>query len=224
MRRVRRRVAALGAAGTVGVLLAACSVSVPDPAAPTPAVSEPALATPTITPGHDAAAVAAKDLPLDAGGTLAAGDPVTLGNRLEEVPGWSVVHSGLQGENKYKKTDGCMAVARVAVNQGPLVVPGDDAASTKALFAYLDAGTAAENLKPVKLPWGQDTDGPQRQVEFLALESPGTSGGQAMLVWARLFSKPASSVYVSLACPDADALATSKAELAGHVAVIPPGQ
>ncbi|MDI2035064.1 hypothetical protein [Paenarthrobacter nitroguajacolicus] len=219
---VRRRLAGPVALGTIGVVLAACSVNVPDPSAPKPSPSESTLATPTITPGHDADAVAAKDLPLAAGGTLAAGDPVTVASKLEEVPGWSVVHSGLQGEDLYRKSDGCTLSARVSVNQGPLVVAGDDAASTKALFHYLDAGIDAENLKPASLRWGQDSDKPQHSVEFLALESSAATGAKPVVVLARLFSAPASSVYISLACPDDATLAKARADVEAKLAVIPP--
>lgn len=219
---VRRRLVATGALGTVGMLLAACSVNVPDPTAPKPSPSESTLATPTITPGHDAAAVAAKDLPLGAGGALAPGEPVTVSSRLEEVPGWSVAHSGLQGETRYQKVDGCVAVARVSVNQGPLVVPGDDAASTKELFKYLDPGIVPERLKPASLAWGGDSDKPRHKVEFLALESAAASGGKAALVLARLFSSPASSVFLSLACPDDGALTKARADVEAQVVVVPP--
>lgn len=219
---VRRRLAGSVALGTVGVVLVSCSVNVPDPSAPKPSPSQSTLATPTITPGHDAEAVAAKDLPLTAGGTLAPGDPVTVSSKLEEVPGWSVVHSGLQGEARFRKSDGCTLAARVSVNQGPLVVAGDDAASTKGLFHYLDAGINVDKLKPASLRWGQDTDKPVRSVEFLALESSAASGGQPVVVLARLFSAPASSVYISLACPDDASLAKARAEVAAKLAVVPP--
>ncbi|MFE4197777.1 hypothetical protein ACFRJ9_18125 [Paenarthrobacter sp. NPDC056912] len=221
-RNVRRRLAGLAAAGTAGVLLAACSVNVPDPAAPQPSPSASTLATPTVTPGHDAAAVAAKDLPLTAGGTLAAGDPVTISSRLEEVPGWSVVHTALQGEVRYSKTDGCTVAARVSVNQGPLVVAGDDAASTKELFRYLDAGAAVESLKPASLRWGQESDQPYHAVELLALGSSAASGGRAALVMARLFSSPASSIYVSVGCPDDATLASARADVEARLVVVPP--
>ncbi|YCK83447.1 hypothetical protein M1D89_09550 [Arthrobacter sp. D3-18] len=219
---VRRRLAGLVSAGAAGVLLAGCTVNVPDPAAPKPSPSVSTLATPTITPGHDAAAVAAKDLPLAAGGTLAPGEPVTVSTRLEEVPGWSVVHSALQGETRYKKTDGCMLAVRVSVNQGPLVVAGDDVASTKELFHYLDAGVAVDSLKTGSLRWGEDSDTPQHSVEFLSLESSSASGAQSAVVLARLFSAPASSVYVSLACPDDKSLAPARAEIMAQLVVVPP--
>ncbi|BCW46199.1 hypothetical protein [Arthrobacter sp. StoSoilB5] len=215
-------VGAVSAAAALSVVLAACSVNVPDPAAPKPSPSESTLSTPTITPGHDAEAVAAKDLPLGAGGTLAPGDPVTVSSRLEEVPGWSVVHSGMQGETRYLKTDGCAVVVRVSVNQGPLVVPGDDAGSTRELFRYLDPGIAVDKLKPTSLRWGQDSAKPAHRVEVLALESAKPSGGTAALVLARLFSNPASSVYVSLACPDSGTLANARADVESQVALVPP--
>ncbi|WP_244296668.1 hypothetical protein [Paenarthrobacter nitroguajacolicus] len=219
---VRRRLAGFAAMGTAGVVLAACSVNVPDPAAPKPSPSASTLATPTITPGHDAAAVAAKDLPLSAGGTLAPGEPVTVSTRLEEVPGWSLVHSALQGEVRYKKTDGCTFAARVSVNQEPLVVTGDDVASTKELFHYLDAGIALENLKPSSLRWGQEANQPQHSVEVLGLVSSAASGGNAAVVLARLFSAPASSVYVSVACPDDGTLAKARTEVEAQLVVVPP--
>lgn len=50
----------------------------PDPAVPKAVQSVTALATPTITPGHDAGAVAAKDMPFSAGGTLATGVAVGI--------------------------------------------------------------------------------------------------------------------------------------------------
>ncbi|MET3368900.1 hypothetical protein [Arthrobacter sp. M2012083] len=219
---VRRRLAGLVAAGAAGVMLAGCTVNVPDPAAPKPSPSVSTLATPTITPGHDAAAVAAKDLPLAAGETLAPGEPVTVSTRLEEVPGWSVVHSALQGETRYKKTDGCILAVRVSVNQGPLVVAGDDVASTKELFNYVNSGVAVDGLKPASLRWGEDSDKPQHNVEFLSLESSSASGGQSAVVLARLFSAPASSVYVSLACPDDKTLASARAEIMARLVVVPP--
>lgn len=219
---VRRRLVAFGLAGTLGLVLGGCSVNVPDPSAPRPSPSESTPATPTITPGHDAAAVAAKDLPLGSGASLVAGEPVTMANRLQEVPGWTLTRSAMQGESQYKKSDGCVVDSRVSINQGPLVVAGDDAASTKALFQYLDAGIDVSRLKPATLRWGQDTDQPRRTVELLALKSPAASGGKSALVLARLFSGPASSVYVSIVCPDDAALGRAGADVEAQLVVVPP--
>jgi hypothetical protein len=66
------------AAGAAAVFISGCSVEVRDPAVPEAVESTPVLATPTITPGHDADAVAARDLPFAAGGTLARDVPVGM--------------------------------------------------------------------------------------------------------------------------------------------------
>ncbi|WP_338058370.1 hypothetical protein [Arthrobacter nitrophenolicus] len=80
----RRR--AVLAAALVTVLLSGCSLDVRDPAAPEAAESPTVPATPTITPGHDAEAVAAQDLPFSAGGILARGVPVGISDGLREAP------------------------------------------------------------------------------------------------------------------------------------------
>lgn len=218
---VRRRLLGLGVLASAAVL-GACSVNVPDPTAPKPSPVESMLSTPTITPGHDAAAVAAKDLPLSAGASLVPGDPVTIASKLQEAPGWSLVHAAMQGEDRYRKSDGCVVVTRVSVNQGPLVEAGNDEASTKAMFQYLNPAIDAGRLKPVSLRWGQDSDKPLRQVELLALESSAAGGGTSALVLGRLFSGPAASVYVSITCPDDAALAKARADVESGVVLVPP--
>lgn len=221
VRNVRRRLLGLGAVASAAVL-GACSVNVPDPAAPKPSPVESTLSTPTITPGHDAAAVAAKDLPLSAGASLVPGDPVTMESKLQEVPGWSLVHAAKQGEDEYKKSDGCVAVTRVSINQGPLVEAGNDEASTKAMFQYMNPAIDPGRLTPVTLRWGQDTDKPLRKVELLALESSAANGGASAVVLGRLFSGPAASVYVSVTCPDDAALAKARADVESGVVLVPP--
>ncbi|WP_354184812.1 hypothetical protein [Arthrobacter sp. UYCu712] len=112
---------------------AGCSVGVPDPAAPRAAAGTPTRSTPTVTPGHDAAAVAARDMSFAAGESLAAGVPVQVSDGLRETPGWKTGKQGVAGGSEYVKADGCLAAAKVRVNQQPLVVSGDDKASTVAL-------------------------------------------------------------------------------------------
>jgi hypothetical protein len=100
-------------------LISGCSVDVPDPAVPEAVESTPVLATPTITPGHDAEAVAAQDLPFAAGETLARGVPVGISDGLKDAPGWKPVKENVAGESRYLKADGCLVAARVSGNQGP---------------------------------------------------------------------------------------------------------
>lgn len=216
--------AAIIAALAVGsCALASCSVSVPDPGVTTPAPAPSVLATPTVTPGHDADAVAAKDLPLSAGGTLAAGVPVEISDGLREAPGWKLVQENVQGQSRYVRKDGCSVTARLSLNQGALAVAGNDKASTEALFAYLDPGIEPVSLKAASLRWGGDNDKSRRKVEMLAFTARPAADGTSFSVLARMFATAGSSVYVSAACPSPAALATAKADVANYLPLIPPG-
>jgi len=205
---------------TVG-LLGGCSLDVPDPSAPSVAPAAPTLATPTITPGHDAEAVAAKDLPFAAGSTLAKGVPVGISDGLKEAPGWKTAKENVAGESRYVKSDGCLAAARVQVSQGPLAL-GDDRASTVGLFTYLDPTILPEYLTTATLRWGGKPDEPGPQVEVLALERPAAPGAKATAVMARLFSTAGSSVYVSISCPDAASLAAARQDVSTRLLIVPP--
>ena len=222
-RRVHRRSRAFLALAVAGTL-AGCSVGVPDPSAPKAAPPAPTLATPTITPGHDAAAVAAKDMPFTAGGTLAAGVPVQLSDGLRDVPGWKPVKENLAGASEYVKDDGCVVSAKVRTNQSALAVPGDDRASTEALFQYLDASILPAYLEPATLHWGGEPGGPAPAVEVLVFKGGERSGTRATAIYARLFSKSGSSVYLSVSCPDATTLAAARSEVEARIAVVPPSE
>ncbi|WP_426996379.1 hypothetical protein [Pseudarthrobacter sp. N5] len=196
-------------------------MGVPDPTAPQTIPSAPALATPTVTPGHDATAVAAKDMPFSAGGLLAQGVPVGISDGLRGAPGWKMVKENMAGENRYLKADGCMAATRISLGQWPLVA-GDDKDSTEALFGYLDSSILPGYLKTATLRWGGDADKSGPSVEVLVLERPVTAGARAASIMARLFSKAGSSVYISVSCPDTSALAAARADVAQMLILVPP--
>jgi hypothetical protein len=201
--------------------LAGCSVGVPDPAAPKVEHTATAPATPTITPGHDAAAVAAKDMPFSAGATLAEGVPVGISDGLKNVPGWTPVKQNVAGESQYRKADGCLVAAKVRSNQSPLVL-SDDRESTVGLFTYLDPTILPTYLKTATLRWGGEAGKPGPAVELLMLERPGGPGTTPTAIMARVFGTAASSVYVSVSCPDTAGLAAAQAEVAAHLVVVPP--
>ena len=211
-----------GALLALAALLAGCSVGVPDPSAPKPVSSAAGPATPTVTPGHDAEAVAARDLPFTAGDSLAAGVPVQLSDGLRGAPGWTPGRQDVAGASEYLKADGCLASAKVRVNQWPLVVPGDDKASTEALFHYLDPSILPSYLTKDTLRWGGEADKPGPRVEVLVLEGGDKAGSRAAASYARLFAKAGSSIYVSVSCPDRAALAAARADVAARLAVLPP--
>lgn len=209
--------ALLGATALTG-----CSVGVPDPAAPKMEETATALATPTITPGHDAAAVAAKDMPFPAGATLAAGVPVGISEGLKDLPGWKQVKRNVAGESQYRKADGCLVAAKVRTNQPPLVL-SDDRESTVGLFTYLDPTILPAYLKTGTLRWGGEPNRPGPKVEVLVLERPGQPGAKSTAVLARVFGATASSVYISVSCPNAATFRAARAEVAARVVVVPPG-
>ncbi|WP_432393888.1 hypothetical protein ACRQ5B_11265 [Pseudarthrobacter sp. L19] len=155
------------------------------------------------------------------GESLAAGVPVQLSDGLKDAPGWSAAGQGTAGASIYKKADGCQVAARVSTNQGPLSVPGNDKASTEALFHYLDPSILPGYLATDTLRWGGDADKPGPRVEVLVYYG-GATGTRAAVSYARMFAKAGSSVYVSVACPDRGSLAAARADVAARLAVLPP--
>ncbi|MCA4132303.1 hypothetical protein [Arthrobacter sp. M4] len=207
---------------SVGAALAACSVNVPDPAfAPATTTSTP-IATPSITPGHDAEAVAARDMTMGAGETLAAGVPVGISDSLKEAEGWKQVRQNVQGENRYTNGSGCTVTTRVRTNQGPLAVSGDDKASTAALFQYLDPSILPEYLRMDTLRWGGEEGKPGPRVEVLSLEGTKHAGSKATAIFARVFGKAGSSIYVSVSCPKPSDLDKARQDVISRLPVVPP--
>lgn len=207
--------ACLGAA-----FLGGCSVDVRDPSAPAAVASTPVPATPTITPGHDAAAVAARDMPFAAGGTLAPGVPVGISDELKDAPGWKLEKDSVAGANQYAKSDGCVVSARVSTGQDALV-RGEDRESTVALFQYLDATIQPSYLKTENLQWGGTPEEPGRKAEVLALEQS-VPGGRSTAVLARVFGTAGSSAYISVSCPDAARLASARSDVVRYLPLLPP--
>ncbi|MDI3193120.1 hypothetical protein QK290_00655 [Pseudarthrobacter sp. AL07] len=219
---MKAQAAVLVAGALLGVAVTGgCSVGVPDPAAPKVEPIVTALATPTIAPGHDAEAVAAKDMPFSAGGSLAAGVPVGISDGLKEAPGWQQVKDNVAGESQYLKADGCLVAAKVRTNQGPLARQ-DDKESTLGLFAYLDPTILPGYLKTESLRWGSEVGKPGPSAEVMVLLKPGQPGVRSTAVMARVFGTAASSVYISVACPDDATLAAARADVAGRLFLVPP--
>lgn len=218
--RAWRREVPLAIGCLAGLLLGGCSVDVRDPSVTAAPASTPVLSTPTITPGHDAAAVAARDLTFAAGGTLAPGVPVGISDELRGAPGWNLVKENVAGASQYAKADGCVVAARVSVGQAALV-RGDDRESTVALFQYLDATIQPSYLKTDTLQWGGTTDTPGKNVEVLALEHA-APGGPSTAVLARLFGTAGSSAYISVSCPDGATLSAARRDVVRYLPLVPP--
>jgi hypothetical protein len=160
-------------------------------------------------------------MPFSAGTTLARGVPVGLSEGLADAPGWKQSGSNAGGTNVYLKSDGCQAAAKVRVNQWPLV-KGDDRESTAALFAYLDPTILPKYLKPAALPWGGEPGKPGPVADVLVLERAARPAGRAAVALARVFGTAGSSVYVTVSCPSAPALAAARADVERWLTVVPP--
>lgn len=218
---IRKPLVPLAAAALSLAVITGCSVDVRDPSAPEPAPSTASLATPTITPGHDADAVASQDQPFSAGGILAAGVPVGISDGLGKAPGWTVTKAKVAGASQYTKSDGCVVAASVRTHQGPLIKK-DDRESTAALFSYLDPTILPEYLSTGTLRWGSDPEAPARTVEVLVLSEPRAVAGRAVVVLARVFGTADSSIYVSVSCPDEPTLAAARGDVERFLPVLPP--
>lgn len=211
-------------AAAAALLLSGCSVGVPDPTAATSASAAGSRkpAAPTVSPGHDAGAVAARSMPFSAGDKLAPENPVQLSNGLAEAPGWRRTRADAGGAGEYRKSDGCQAAGKVGINQWPLVGTGDRE-STEKLFAYLDPTIQPEYLEPAVLRWGGEQGKPGPTVEVLVLKRAAVPEGKAA-VMARVFGRTGSSVFVTLACPSAQSLGAARADVARWLTVVPPGE
>jgi hypothetical protein len=210
-------------AAAAALLLSGCSVGVPDPAATgAAAAGSRKPAAPTVTPGHDAGAVAARSMPFSEGDKLAPGSQVQLSIGLSEAPGWRQTRADTGGAGEYRKSDGCQAAGKVGVNQWPLVGTGDRESTVK-LFAYLDPTIQPEYLEPAALRWGGEQGKQGPTVEVLVLERAAVPEGKAA-VMARVFGRTGSSIFVTLACPSAHSLGAARADVARWLTVVPPGE
>ncbi|WP_430266581.1 hypothetical protein [Pseudarthrobacter sp. J1763] len=197
-------------------------MAVDDPKAPKPAPSTPTLATPTVIPGHDAAAVAAKDMTFAAGNTLAASVPISFGQGLEETPGWRITRNNVDSGTDYTSTAGCIVSAKTRTKQRSLSVAGDDNAATAGMFAYLDSSVLPEYLKTAQLRWGGDDEKPGKKLDVLALETKAAPPVRASVVYARVFSQAESTLLLSISCPTDAALAAAKGTVIKRMVVQPP--
>ena len=64
--------------------------------------------------------------------------------------------------------------------------------------------------------------GPPRASRCWCSRAVNGPAARATAIYARLFSKPGSSVYLSVSCPDAATLAAARSEAEARIAVVPP--
>ncbi|MCQ9163075.1 MULTISPECIES: hypothetical protein [unclassified Arthrobacter] len=228
--RVRFLAAVASAAGALA--LGGCTIAVPVPG-PTATVAPPStFAAPTIQAGHDAAAVAAKNMTFPAGTTLSRNVPVGYNDILGQggysgsgapaPPEWKLLKNNVAGQTLYSNTAGCQLAYWATSNQGPLITPGDDLASTRKLMAYLIPSVVPESLKPAELPWSAEAGKGNRTISFLSYGTKASKGVPASTVWGRLLGTAGTGLVVSLACPTDALLASTTPRVMDKLSVAPP--
>ncbi|WP_394938953.1 hypothetical protein [Psychromicrobium sp. YIM B11713] len=193
----------------------------------------PSYAAPTVTPGHNADAVAAKDMTWAAGNTLSAGVPVGWGDQLLQAdvvngktppPSWKLLRSNQAGWTQYQHGNGCQLSYWQTINQQGLMVTNDDRASTLALFKYLVPSILPETLKVTTMRWARQLDKPSPKIELLSLRTPAQGKSPAKLYSARMFNRAGSGIAFSLSCPNDALLDATFNSVQSGLAVLPPQQ
>lgn len=229
------RAVALALALALGVpLMAGCSVSVPVPAptkatAPTPV---PTYAAPTTQAGHDAAAVAAKNMGFAAGTTLSPNVPVGFSDALGQPaasdsatpapPEWTLKVNNVAGRTQYSNAGGCTLAYWVTANQGPLITEGDDKASTGRLIAYLIPSVVPSSLTEAQLPWVGEAGKKGPTIAFMGFHTKAAKGVPASTVWGRVLGTAGTGLVVSLSCPTDALLASTTPRAMAKLSVAPP--
>ncbi|MGA7203251.1 MAG: hypothetical protein WBX27_01325 [Specibacter sp.] len=229
------RATALAVAALFGAsVLAGCTIAVPAPA-PTQATATtppPTYAAPTTQAGHDAAAVAAKDMGFAAGTTLSPNVPVGFSDALGQPeasdsatpppPEWTLRTNNVAGRMQYTNAAGCTLAYWVATNQGPLITPGDDKASTENLMKYLIPSVVPSSLTDAALPWVAEAGKKGRTIAFLGHGTKAAKGVPASIVWGRMLGTAGTGLLVTLSCPTDALLASTTPRVLAKLSVAPP--
>ncbi|NYE94936.1 hypothetical protein FHU41_001157 [Psychromicrobium silvestre] len=239
MRTTSARAFAATLAGISALLLlaglTACTITVPSPQdtstlSPSPS---PTYSAPTVLPGHNADAVAAKELSWAAGNTLSVGVPVAWTDQLTEpdtsgdktVPSkWKSVKLNQAGWTEYQHANGCVLSLWQTVNQQSLMVANDDKASTVALFKYLIPSILPETLKATTMRWAKELDKPSPKIQLLTLRTPAKNKNPARIYSARMFNRAGTGIVFSLSCSSDALLNSTFNSIQPKLAVSPPQQ
>ncbi|WP_299166015.1 hypothetical protein [uncultured Arthrobacter sp.] len=220
---------------TLVPLLAGCRIEVPvtpggnadTPAAPT----APAPAPTSSKTAEDAselpplprAEIVGNDMTLDRGAYIDEADTVAFSEAISRAPGWTPTRLLVNGESVYVSDAGCTTSLRSTPAQGPLLVDGDDRASTEALFRYLDPSILPEYLETTGWLWGASPGESAASIEFLTYTQQAAGDAPASAVSLRLFHATGTALVFSVSCPSDEDLAAAVTDLRSRVSVVPPG-
>ncbi|WP_052663688.1 hypothetical protein [Psychromicrobium lacuslunae] len=223
----------LAFAATAGLTACTFTVQAPQDTSTISPSQSPSYQGPTILPGHNADAVAAKDMTWAAGNTLSVGVPVGWSDQLTQVemvnnktppPSWKELKSNQAGWTEYQHVNGCVLSYWQSVNQQNLMVANDDKASTVALFKYLVPSILPEVLKVSTMRWAKQLDKPSPKIEFLSIRTSAKGKSPAKLYSARMFNRAGTGLVFSLSCATDALLNSTFASAQNKLVVSPPQQ
>ncbi|SDH36748.1 hypothetical protein SAMN04488693_10156 [Arthrobacter subterraneus] len=220
--------------GSLAVLVTGCRIEVPVPpgaGGQDPTVTVPAAPLPS-SPVADPAGpglpplprseIVGNDMTFDRGGYIEPAEKVAFSETLSRAPGWTPAGLLVQGESVYVSDAGCTVSLSHTPRQGPLLVSGDDRASTEALFRYLDPSILPEYLEGSTWLWGESPGNATASVEFLAYRQEAAAETPASVVSLRLFHTTGTALAFIVSCPRDELLTAALSDLRNHVSVVPP--
>lgn len=234
VRRIRGRGRRHGGAVLVSLALLmtvpACTIEVPLPpgaatATPSRPSTAPTRAATGAAPGLPPltrAQISTEDMTFARGGYIAEGESVAFADGMTRTEGWALRARAVDGESVYENGAGCRASLRSTGPQTPLVVDGDDRASTEALFQFLDPSILPGYLTTTTWSWGEDPAEAPAGIEFLTYLQPATDTAPASAVSLRLFHGPGTALAITVSCPSDELLEATVADVRSRVSVVPP--
>lgn len=218
-------------------LLAGCRIEVPvtpgagipdsqTATAPAESASTPAGSASGAPPGLPPlprAEIVGNDMTFDRGGYIEAADMVAFSDGISRAPGWSQTKQLVNGESVYISDAGCTASVRYTPAQRPLLIEGDDRASTEALFRFMDPSILPEYLVTTTWLWGPSPGESTASIEFLTYMQEAAGEAPASAVSLRLFSTTGTGLAFIISCPSDEQLTAAVSDLRSHISVVPPG-
>lgn len=218
----------------LALLLSACTVEVPLAPNATPEAGPSAASseTPASIPGSAVAEpelppltraqITSEDMTFARGGYIEADANLVFADGMTQSDGWSQRTRMVNGESVYENGAGCIASLRSTGLQTPLVVEGDDRASTEALFQFLDPSILPEYLLATTWLWGENPGESTAGIEFLTYVQPATGSAPASAVSLRLFHQLRTGLAFTVSCPSDEQLTAAVSDVRSRVSVVPP--
>lgn len=167
--------------------------------------------------------IVSNDMTFERGGYIEEAATVSFSDGLSGAPGWSPTKNLVNGESVYVSEAGCTASLRSTPAQGPLLVDGDDRASTEALFRFLDPSILPEYLTTTHWLWGGSAGESTVSIEFLTYTQAAAGDAPASAVSLRLFHATGTGLAFIVSCPSDDHLKVAVSDIRGRISVVPPG-